>query len=160
MGRERNPNWTRRELDVVRTDWPAGVPMDEMLRKLPNRTPRAIQTCASKLGLRRPYWYTKNARSVGGRAGAMVALGRRDFWSAAATERLLQITKEHSVEEAARVCRVSVEQAKGRLYRIGWRAKPETPPEPDEPEYLQPTLPDADRVAALVARFDQPTIGA
>ena len=155
MNRRKQPaNWTPHELDIVRTEWPAGMSMDGIVRQLPGRTPRSIQNKAAELRVRRPAWFTKDARSRGGHIGAMAKQGRRNFWSIDATERLLRITKERGVEEAARVVRVTVAQAKGRLYRVGYRFTPEQAPEPDEPEMVGPTLPDADRVAALVARFE------
>lgn len=154
------PNWTPHELDVVRTNWAAGIPMDEMCQQLPNRTPRSIQNKAALLGVRRPAWFTKDARSRGGYVGAMARHGRRNFWSIEATDRLLRITKERGVEEAARVCRVTVEQAKGRLYRIGFRFTEEKPPEPEESDIVEPQLPDADRIGRLVARFKKSTRGA
>ena len=159
--RKQPPTWTPDELDIVRTGWPAGVSMDDLLRQLPERTPRGIQLKAYELRVCRPDWFTKEARSLGGQIGAMVRQGRRNFWSVDATTRLLTVTKESGVEAAAKACRVTVEQAKGRLYRIGYRFTDEKPPEPvEEPESGPPPLPCAERIAALVAQFEQSTKGA
>lgn len=148
----RPPTWAPETDAIIVADWPAGVEVEEIMKKIPGRSVHAIGQRASVLGVKRPRWFTQMKRRKGGHATDMRRKGKV-FWSRAATDRLVKLVETYSVAEAAKRMGIKKNQAIGRLYRIGWKGEERLtdPREPDDTPY-EPTVHAADRMAALMER--------